>query len=33
VNAPMTIAETVYKILWENVKASAGFKRIEGVLV
>jgi glycerol-3-phosphate dehydrogenase (NAD(P)+) len=33
VNAPMTIAETIYKILWENVKASAGFKRIEGVLV
>jgi glycerol-3-phosphate dehydrogenase (NAD(P)+) len=33
VNAPMPIAETVYKILWENVKASAGFKQIEGVLV
>jgi glycerol-3-phosphate dehydrogenase (NAD(P)+) len=33
VKAPMPIAETVYKILWENVKASAGFKRIEEVLV
>jgi glycerol-3-phosphate dehydrogenase (NAD(P)+) len=33
INAPMPIAETVYKILWENVKASAGFKRIEEVLV
>ncbi|MBL7743308.1 MAG: NAD(P)-binding domain-containing protein [Chitinophagaceae bacterium] len=33
INAPMPIAETIYKILWENVKASAGFKRIEQVLV
>jgi glycerol-3-phosphate dehydrogenase (NAD(P)+) len=33
IEAPMPIAETVYKILWENVKASAGFKRIEQVLV
>jgi glycerol-3-phosphate dehydrogenase (NAD(P)+) len=33
VNASVPIAETIYKILWENVKASAGFKRIEGVLV
>jgi len=33
IDAPMPIAETVYKILWENVKASAGFKRIEEVLV
>jgi glycerol-3-phosphate dehydrogenase (NAD(P)+) len=33
VNAPMPIAETIYKILWENVKATAGFKRIEQVLV
>jgi glycerol-3-phosphate dehydrogenase (NAD(P)+) len=27
------VAETVYRILWENVKASDGFKRIEEVLV
>ena len=33
IEASMPIAETVYKILWENVKASAGFKRIEQVLV
>ncbi len=33
VHAFMPIAETVYKILWENVKASAGFKRIEEVLI
>ncbi|HEY6504840.1 MAG TPA: NAD(P)H-dependent glycerol-3-phosphate dehydrogenase [Chitinophagaceae bacterium] len=33
IGAAMPIAETVYKILWENVKASAGFKRIEQVLV
>lgn len=33
VGAPMPMAETVYKILWENVKASEGFKRLEGVLV
>lgn len=33
VNAAIPIAETVYKILWENVKASIGFKRIEEVLV
>jgi glycerol-3-phosphate dehydrogenase (NAD(P)+) len=33
VNAPMHIAETIYKILWENVKAMEGFKRIEEVLV
>ncbi len=31
--APVPLAETVYKILWENVKASEGFKRIEEVLV
>lgn len=31
--ASVPIAETVYKILWENVKASEGFKRIEEVLV
>jgi glycerol-3-phosphate dehydrogenase (NAD(P)+) len=33
IDAPMPIAETIYKILWQNVKASAGFKRIEEVLV
>lgn len=33
VQAFMPIAETVYNILWENVKASAGFKRIEEVLI
>ncbi|MBL7739691.1 MAG: NAD(P)-binding domain-containing protein [Chitinophagaceae bacterium] len=33
IKASMPIAETIYKILWENVKASAGFKRIEQVLV
>ncbi|MFI5132907.1 MAG: NAD(P)H-dependent glycerol-3-phosphate dehydrogenase [Chitinophagales bacterium] len=33
VKANMPIAETVYKILWENVKAVEGFKRIEEVLV
>ncbi|HRX95019.1 MAG TPA: NAD(P)-binding domain-containing protein [Chitinophagaceae bacterium] len=31
VNIP--IAETVYKILWENVKPAEGFKRIEQVMV
>ena len=33
INAVIPIAETIYKILWENVKASEGFKRIEQVLV
>jgi glycerol-3-phosphate dehydrogenase (NAD(P)+) len=33
VGAAIPIAETVYKILWENVKPSEGFKRIEQVLV
>ena len=33
IKAPVPIAETVYKILWENVKASDGFKRIEEVLI
>jgi glycerol-3-phosphate dehydrogenase (NAD(P)+) len=31
--APIPIAETIYKILWEEVKAAEGFKRIEEVLV
>jgi glycerol-3-phosphate dehydrogenase (NAD(P)+) len=33
VKAPMSIAETIYRILWENVKASEGFKRVEEVLI
>ena len=33
VDAAMPIAETVYKMLWENVKPATGFKRIEQVLV
>lgn len=33
VEASMPIAETIYKILWENVKPRLGFKRIEEVLV
>jgi glycerol-3-phosphate dehydrogenase (NAD(P)+) len=33
VGASITIADTVYKILWENVKPAEGFKRIEDVLV
>jgi glycerol-3-phosphate dehydrogenase (NAD(P)+) len=33
INAPIPIAETIYKILWENVKPADGFKRMEQVLV
>jgi glycerol-3-phosphate dehydrogenase (NAD(P)+) len=33
VEAAIPIAETVFKILWENVKPQEGFKRIEQVLV
>jgi len=33
INAPIPIANTIYKILWENVKAGKGFKDIEQVLV
>jgi glycerol-3-phosphate dehydrogenase (NAD(P)+) len=33
VGAAIPIADTIYKILWENVKAREGFKRIEEVLV
>ena len=33
VEAAIPIAETVYKILWENVKPREGFKRIEQVMV
>jgi glycerol-3-phosphate dehydrogenase (NAD(P)+) len=31
--AEMPIAETIYKILWENVKPENGFKQIETILV
>lgn len=33
VQAPMPLAETVYKILWEGVQPAAGFKRIEQVMI
>src|SRR6185436_6983027 len=33
VDASITIADTLYKILWENVKPVEGFKRIEETLV
>lgn len=33
INASIPIADTVFKILWENVKPSDGFKRVEEVLV
>ena len=33
VEAPMPIAGTIYKMLWENVDPAAGFKQIEEVLV
>lgn len=33
VQAAIPIAETIYRILWENVKAAQGFKQIEGVMV
>jgi glycerol-3-phosphate dehydrogenase (NAD(P)+) len=33
IQADMPIAETVYRILWENVKPAEGFKQIEAVLV
>jgi len=33
VNAEMPIAETVYRILWENVKVAEGFKQLESLLV
>lgn len=33
VDAAMPIADTVYRILWEQLPASKGFKRIEEVLV
>lgn len=33
VKADMPIAETIYRILWENVKPSKGFNQVEDVLV
>jgi glycerol-3-phosphate dehydrogenase (NAD(P)+) len=33
VKADMPIAETIYKILWENVKSGTGFEQIEHLLV
>ena len=33
IKAPIPIADTIYEILWENVKPAEGFKRIEQVLV
>ena len=33
VHATMPLAETIYKILWENVKVKEGFKQIETFLV
>jgi glycerol-3-phosphate dehydrogenase (NAD(P)+) len=33
VKAEMPIAETVYRILWENVKVADGFKQLESLLV
>jgi glycerol-3-phosphate dehydrogenase (NAD(P)+) len=33
VSAEMPIAETIYKILWENLHPAVGFKKIEDVLV
>lgn len=33
IGAQIPIAETIYKILWENVKPVVGFKRIEEALV
>jgi glycerol-3-phosphate dehydrogenase (NAD(P)+) len=33
IQTEMPIAETIYKILWENVKPADGFKQIEEVLV
>ena len=33
IKADMPIAQTIYQILWENVKPATGFKHIEQVLV
>ncbi|MEG9512340.1 hypothetical protein LZ318_01570, partial [Saccharopolyspora indica] len=32
IKAPMPIATAIYEILWEQVTASEGFKKIEGYL-
>jgi glycerol-3-phosphate dehydrogenase (NAD(P)+) len=31
--ADMPIADSIYKVLWENVNVREAFKRIEGLLV
>ncbi|MEI9934167.1 MAG: NAD(P)H-dependent glycerol-3-phosphate dehydrogenase [Ferruginibacter sp.] len=33
IKAQMPIAETVYRILWENLSVAEGFKQIEATLV
>ena len=33
INADMPIAETIFKILWQNLSAAEGFKNIEDHLV
>ncbi len=33
IKAEMPIAETIYKILWKNIKSAKGFKQIEEILV
>ena len=33
IQAEMPIAETVYRILWQNVKVKTGFKQLEEFLV
>ncbi|MEO7210770.1 MAG: hypothetical protein ABIY35_07485 [Chitinophagaceae bacterium] len=33
VNAEIPIADNIYKILWENLPATEGFKNIESILV
>ena len=33
IEAEMPVADTIYKILWENVKPAVGMKQIEQTLV
>ena len=33
INADMPIAETIHKILWENLPVAEGFKQIETTLL
>jgi glycerol-3-phosphate dehydrogenase (NAD(P)+) len=33
IKAEMPVAETIYKILWENINSENGFKQIEAILV